>query len=150
MLELKVGKTYIDKNQNEVTIDSVFVSNQGNSIYLGSDGIFYFYNGHSVNCNSSFLKENEQSKPDTRVYKINDIVCVTTKKENVITCEYVGTCNNDTEITSSLTNTGNGYIAKFTSDSCVSQDYYVCLDYSYAEELMIMLMHAFGDTVKEV
>jgi hypothetical protein len=35
-----------------------------------------------------------------------------------------------------LTNTGNGYIAKFYGLGSVQQDYFVCLDYAQAEYLM--------------
>jgi len=36
-------------------------------------------------------------------------------------------------------NTGNGYIAKFPSHSACYQDYYVCLDYSQAYDLILAL-----------
>jgi len=36
-----------------------------------------------------------------------------------------------------LTNTGNGYIAKFPSHNSTSQDYYVCLDYGQAYDLVL-------------
>ena len=39
----------------------------------------------------------------------------------------------------SLTNTGNGYIAHFPSSSSTRQDYYVCLDYSQAHDLILAL-----------
>ncbi len=38
-----------------------------------------------------------------------------------------------------LTNTGNGYIAKFPSHKCTAQDYYVCLDYAQAYDLVLAL-----------
>jgi hypothetical protein len=38
-----------------------------------------------------------------------------------------------------LTNTGNGYIAKFPAHNCTVQDYYVCLDYSQAHDLVLAL-----------
>ena len=38
-----------------------------------------------------------------------------------------------------LTNTGNGYIAFFPSDQSTVQDYYVCLDYSQARDLVLGL-----------
>lgn len=38
-----------------------------------------------------------------------------------------------------LTNTGNGYIAKFPSHSSTTQDYYVCLDYAQAYDLILAL-----------
>lgn len=38
-----------------------------------------------------------------------------------------------------LENTGNGYIACFPSNSSTRQDYYVCLDYSQAYDLVLAL-----------
>ena len=35
-----------------------------------------------------------------------------------------------------VTNTGNGYIAHFKSFSSTTQDYYVCLDYAQAADLV--------------
>ena len=36
-------------------------------------------------------------------------------------------------------NTGNGYIAHFPAPNCTMQDYYVCLDYSQARDLVLGL-----------
>jgi hypothetical protein len=36
-------------------------------------------------------------------------------------------------------NTGNGYIAHFPAPNCMMQDYYVCLDYSQAYDLVLAL-----------
>ena len=36
-------------------------------------------------------------------------------------------------------NTGNGYIAHFPAPNCTMQDYYVCLDYSQAYDLVLAL-----------
>lgn len=38
-----------------------------------------------------------------------------------------------------LTNTGNGYIAKFPAGDCTRQDYYVCLDYAQVHDLILAL-----------
>jgi len=38
-----------------------------------------------------------------------------------------------------LTNTGNGFIARFPGNSSVRQDYYVCLDYAQARDLVLAL-----------
>lgn len=38
-----------------------------------------------------------------------------------------------------LTNTGNGYIAHFPAHNCTTQDYYVCLDYAQAYDLVLAL-----------
>ena len=35
--------------------------------------------------------------------------------------------------------TGNGFIARFPSESSAKQDYYVCLDYSQARDLVLAL-----------
>ena len=38
-----------------------------------------------------------------------------------------------------LQNTGNGYIAYFPATSSTTQDYYVCLDYTQARDLVLGL-----------
>lgn len=38
-----------------------------------------------------------------------------------------------------LEDTGNGFIARFPSESSAKQDYYVCLDYSQARDLVLAL-----------
>jgi len=43
------------------------------------------------------------------------------------------------EIACEVTDTGNGFIAKFPANSSVNQDYYVCLDYSQARDLVLAL-----------
>ena len=43
------------------------------------------------------------------------------------------------ETTCRIQNTGNGYIAYFPAPNCMTQDYYVCLDYSQAYELVLAL-----------
>jgi hypothetical protein len=43
-----------------------------------------------------------------------------------------------------LTDTGNGYIAKFPSHSSVEQDHYICMDYSQAYLLLLALQSQKG------
>ena len=38
-----------------------------------------------------------------------------------------------------LQNTGNGYIARFPASNCTQQDYFVCLDYGQAYDLVLAL-----------
>lgn len=45
-----------------------------------------------------------------------------------------------------LRDTGNGFIAKFPSHSSTVQDYYVCMDYSQARDLVL----AFSKFQKEL
>jgi len=54
------------------------------------------------------------------------------------------------EVSASLTNIGNGYIAKYNSSCSSAQDYYVCLDYAQAEYLYLVLKEALGKNVKRV
>ena len=46
-----------------------------------------------------------------------------------------------------LEDTGNGFIARFPSDSSVKQDYYVCLDYAQARDIVLALS-SFAKTLK--
>ena len=43
------------------------------------------------------------------------------------------------ETTCRLQNTGNGYIAFFPAPNSTTQDYYVCLDYDQARDLVLGL-----------
>jgi hypothetical protein len=43
-----------------------------------------------------------------------------------------------------MTDTGNGYIFKFPSHSSVYQDHYVCIDYSEAEYIYLLLKNISG------
>lgn len=36
-----------------------------------------------------------------------------------------------------VTNTGNGYIIRFPATDCTRQDYYVCLDYAQAHDMIL-------------
>jgi hypothetical protein len=47
--------------------------------------------------------------------------------------------NNEGEIAASAHNTGNGYIIRFPAHNCTQQDYYVCLDYAQAYDLILVL-----------
>lgn len=38
-----------------------------------------------------------------------------------------------------VTNTGNGYIVRFPAHNCTQQDYYVCLDYAQAYDMILGL-----------
>lgn len=43
------------------------------------------------------------------------------------------------ELSATATDTGNGFIVLFPSNSSTEQDYYVCLDYSQAYDLVLAL-----------
>ena len=46
---------------------------------------------------------------------------------------------NPGDVTCAAHNTGNGYIVHFPAHSPTTQDYYVCLDYSQARDLVLGL-----------
>jgi hypothetical protein len=50
--------------------------------------------------------------------------------------------NHTGETSAMAVNTGNGYIIRFLSNNSTQQDYYVCLDYGQAYDL-ILAMSAF-------
>lgn len=138
-ISLEVGKTYIDSNDVEVKIINKFESKDGVCIYLSADDYFYFHDGYRLdNTNINILKEKEINT-DIKVYNTDGIISITKKEGNVVKYE---SPNPYGAVTSSLTDTGNGYIAKFDSKSSTTQDCYICLDYGQTEELMFMLMHA--------
>jgi hypothetical protein len=43
------------------------------------------------------------------------------------------------ELRCRVTDTGNGYIARFPGNSSTRQDYYVCLDYAQARDIVLAL-----------
>lgn len=47
--------------------------------------------------------------------------------------------HNQGDVRCELRDTGNGYIAFFPSNCSVRQDYYVCLDYAQARDLVLAL-----------
>lgn len=137
-INLEVGKTYIDSNNVEVKIINKFESKDAGCIYLSDNDYFYFHDGYRLdNIDINILKEKKEI--DTKVYNTDGIISFTKKEGNVVKYE---SPNPYGAVTSSLTDTGNGYIAKFDSKSSTTQDCYICLDYGQAEELMFMLIHA--------
>lgn len=140
-INLEVGKTYIDSNNVEVKIINKFESEDGACIYLSDNDYCYFNDGYRLdNTNINIVKEKEkETNADVKIYNTAGIISITKKEGNVVKYE---SPNPYDAVTSSLTDTGNGYIAKFDSKCSTTQDYYICLDYGQAEELMMMLMHA--------
>jgi hypothetical protein len=49
--------------------------------------------------------------------------------------------NRPGEVACICTNTGNGFIAFFPSHSSAEQDYFLCMDYSQARDLVLALSH---------
>lgn len=138
-INLEVGKTYIDSNNVEVKIINKFESKDAGCIYLSDNDYFYFNDGYRLdNTNINIVKEKE-TNIDVKVYNTSGIISFTKKEGNIVKYE---SPNPYGAVTSSLTDTGNGYLAKFDSKASTTQDYYICLDYGQAEELMFMLMHA--------
>lgn len=66
-------------------------------------------------------------------------------KDNIIKVKADKGYNKGLSTLCKLTDTGNGYIAKFPSHSNCFQDQYVCLDYDEAEYLYLALSKVFKD-----
>ena len=47
--------------------------------------------------------------------------------------------HNQGDLRCRVVDTGNGYIARFPANCSVRQDYYVCLDYAQARDLVLAL-----------
>lgn len=140
-LNLEVGKTYIDSNNAEVKIINKFESKDAGSIYQSYDDYFYLRDGYRIDHTNVNIVKEKEINTGVKVYNTDGIISFTKKEGNVVKYE---SPNPYGAVTSSLTDTGNGYIAKFDSKSSTTQDYYICLDYGQAKELMLMLMHAIG------
>jgi hypothetical protein len=65
------------------------------------------------------------------------VVSVTTKDDKVTVRALAGFT--DTKKLCVLKDTGNGFIIKFPAWNCVTQDYYVCLDYAQMANLELAL-----------
>ena len=161
-LKLEVGKTYVNRQGEEVKIlfkETVPIS----LVYFeGDNGHCYNQDGSYYGSNQEYdlIKEVEQTedipklKSKTKLYRSGSSTLAVTSGDNVVTLREsigsMGYATDENEVEAILTDTQNGYICKFPSFNSVSQDYYVCLDYAQAEYLYLVLKEALGKNVKRV
>jgi hypothetical protein len=66
--------------------------------------------------------------------------CKNTSKYNLKAVPKEGAAyNREVKVLAKMQDTGNGYIFKFPTHSCVYQDEYICLDYAQADYIRQML-----------
>ena len=161
-LKLEVGKTYVNRQGEEVKIlfkETVPIS----LVYFeGDNGHYYNQDGSYYGSNQEYdlIKESRQTedipklKSKTKLYRSGSSTLAVTSGDNVVTLRdsigSLGYTTDENEVEAILTDTQNGYICKFPSFNSVSQDYYVCLDYAQAEYLYLVLKEALGKNVKRV
>ena len=154
-LKLEVGKTYINRQGEEVIIvrfsqDYVGFFDEFNQLYH-SNG-----NHMSVIEDYDLIKEviEDKHKSKTKLYRSGSSTLAVTSGDNVVTLRdsigSLGYTTDENEVAAILTDTQNGYICKFPSFNSVSQDYYVCLDYAQAEYLYLVLKETVGKNIKRV
>ena len=152
-LKLEVGKTYVNRQGEEVKIvRSADYSNQ--TLFFADTEEYYYENGDHYGLDEDYdlIKELEQTK--TKLYRSDSSLLAVTSADNVVTLRdsigSLGYAADENEVEAILTDTQNGYICKFPAFNSVSQDYYVCLDYAQAEYLYLVLKEALGKNVKRV
>ena len=151
-LKLEVGKTYVNRRGEEVKIVGVSQEfyDELNRLY-DTDGT-----GMTEIEDYDLIKEvtEDKHKSKTKLYRSDSSLLAVTSGDNVVTLRdsvgSLGYATDENEVEAILTDTQNGYICKFPSFNSVSQDYYVCLDYSQAEYLYLVLKEALGKNVKRV
>ena len=160
-LKLEVGKTYVNRQGEEVKIiRSADYSHQ--TLFFSDNEESHYENGESYRGEEGYdlIKESGQTKDipklksKTKLYRSNSSALSVTSGDNVVTLRdsigSLGYATDENEVEAILTDTQNGYICKFPSFNSISQDYYVCLDYSQAEYLYLVLKEALGKNVKRV
>lgn len=152
-LKLEVGKKYVNRAGKVVEI--VQKDEDVNWPYVSSDGNCYKENGHF--CDGTVLKESdlieEYIKDSTKPIELTFIVDGATmhikQKGNKTKLQFGNGYSYPGETAATLTDTENGYICKFKSQSITTQDHYVCLDYSQASDLYLLLKTVLAETITE-
>ena len=155
-LKLEVGKSYINRVGDIVKIKTV---NNDEYPYLGENYQSYtltgcFYLGCDFNdedlIEEYIVPSEPEDKPKHKIsYTVDNATMDITQKGNKTKLKFGSGYSFPDETAAVLTDTENGYICKFKSCSSVTQDYYVCLDYSQAQDLYLLLKTVLGDTINK-
>ena len=155
-LKLEVGKSYVNRVGDIVQI----VSNDGAEpwYYIDSNDEDYKENGGWLNSKEYKLdlieEYTEPTKPKdkpnlTPSFTIDGVTMDIKQKGNKTKLKFGNGYSYPGETAAVLTDTSNGYICKFKSHSSAAQDYYVCLDYSQASDLYLLLKTVLAETITE-
>ena len=156
-LKLEVGKKYV--NRSGKVIEIVQKDEDVNWPYVDSNGDSYEEQGYF--CDGTSWSENDlieeytvpatakdEPKKNTS-YTIDGLTMNIRKDGNKTKLKFGNGYSYPGETAATLTDTGNGYICKFKSHSIATQDYYVCLDYSQASDLYLLLKTVLAETITE-
>lgn len=155
-LKLEVGKSYLNRDGDIIEIIS---KDKGESWpYVDSNNDTYEENGlwcdsltHGKNLIEEYIvpaTAKDEPKQNTS-YTIDGLTMNIKQKGNKTKLQFGSGYSYRGETAATLTDTGNGYICKFKSQSITTQDYYVCLDYSQASDLYLLLKAVLGGDITE-
>ena len=156
-LKLEVGKKYV--NRAGEVIEIIQKDKDVNWPYVDSNGDVYEECGYF--CDGISWREldliEEYIVPDTAKdepkqntsYTIDGLTMNIKQKGNKTKLKFGNGYSYPGETAATLTDTGNGYICKFKSQSITTQDSYVCLDYSQANDLYLLLKTVLAETIAE-
>ena len=155
-LKLEIGKSYVNRKRD--TIVKIVSDDGAPWPYTGSNNELYKENGRWSEFGISYLDLIEEyieqsvteDKPKQNIsYTVDNTTMYITRKGNKTKLKFGSGYSFPDETAAVLTDTENGYICKFKSYSFVTQDYYVCLDYSQAQDLYLLLKTVLGDTINK-
>jgi len=152
-LKLEVGKKYV--NRAGKVIEIVQKDKDVNWPYVDSNGDTYEEHGYF--CDGTSWSENDlieeyiedSTKPAELTFIVDGATMYIKQKGNKTKLKFGNGYSYPVETAAMLTDTGNGYICKFKSQSITTQDYYVCLDYSQASDLYLLLKAVLAETITE-
>lgn len=157
-LKLEVGKSYVNRKGGIVKIVSNYeehdnYTHKGDDYQLYTTCGNYYEDGEFTDYDlieeyiEPSISENNPKKNIS--YTVDNTTMYITRKGNKTKLKFGSGYSFPDETAAVLTDTENGYICKFKSCSSVTQDYYVCLDYSQAQDLYLLLKTVLGDTITE-
>ena len=152
-LKLEVGKKYV--NRTGEVIEIVQKDKDVNWPYISSDG--NCYEEHGYFCDGISWRERDlieecvedSTNPIELTFIVDGATMHIKQKGNKTKLKFGNGYSYPGETAATLTDTGNGYICKFKSQSITTQDYYVCLDYSQASDLYLLLKTVLAETITE-
>lgn len=152
-LKLEVGKRYVNRTGEVVEI--VQKDKDVNWPYVDSNGDVYEECGYF--CNGISWREldlieeyvEDSTKPIELTFILDGATMYIKQKGNKTKLKFGNGYSYPGETAAMLKDTGNGYICKFKSQSITTQDYYVCLDYSQASDLYLLLKTVLAETITE-
>lgn len=152
-LKLEVGKSYV--NRSGKVIEIIQKDKDVNWPYVDSNGDVYEECGYF--CDGISRREcdlieeyvKDSTKPIELTFIVDGATMYIKQKGNKTKLKFGNGYSYPGETAAILTDTGNGYICKFKSQSITTQDHYVCLDYSQASDLYLLLKTVLAETITE-